>query len=938
MTNFKKYSNKLIAVIITLILVISAFNIVSAATFKKVVSSQTTALPSTVNLSGKNNISKDFWNYAELHDTINGIVTNGNNNTANLNDANYYTSMQYGGFFTKQMTKFATYADGMVSYYLDGKVYLDSYYDLKDTVNLDYIVIGNDGTNELITGEYSVYIADSIDDLYKEENLYVTVDNKSDYEKGIHNRINVICFDKGNPNAVTSGRVIGIRIINPVCSTDTSKSSLLEVNENKNNIYPRISEFAVYGKYADEEFDPNVTKGYEILTDEKIASLKENYGESLLKDAPATGYIGDIRKPGLSNTFQTIANNSAKLNAVQKDIGLEFSEPISVSYKINGNSELMQVNGVAFRGINGISNSYSTPHYEVYVAESFDELYLPENKAYTYYAVTSGDEKEKGYDYITNGQLVEFNEPKYGNFIGFKIYEHNYTAVTYPDARISFIYAWGKEATKPPFEANALANVPATINYVNGTNKTTVSNSNLSVKEFYNITDGNKSTIARIKTDSSDRKTISFLYDMCSTVDLSRIELSTKIDAHNKFTNLKVYASTSTVKINYDSSLVWEYQVDSKGTVNKVKNININARYIMFVFEGAGEYITLNELAAIGQSNQVNVQKNLTGVIDNDNVYVYKTEISSGANTLITSNYDDRKALETNIYDTNPLTYHPLIGGTVGKHRYNIVVDLESKKIINEVNIDFLKNFPNYWPTKVNVYLSESDPFASGITPTFTISKDDIIKGNGLVETLVLPKYAQYLRIEYAGFTENRHYKDANGRQMISTVLAEIGIKGSDGIQKPVITGNQETTTKPNDYYRSIHTTDNRFSITPVSAGEFTKNMNFKVEDISATASQEEYLAVLRKAFGKKVAAFYNMELTKDNAEYTLNGTVNVTINLPDFILEKYTDLDIVYLDSNNNVTFLSCETNQETFSFETSNMGKFVIIGTALDGSSSLK
>lgn len=1098
----KKYSNKLTAIVLAIMLIVSVFsgtfNLLSfaAPTFEKVLNSPSISLPNGVNLTGLNNMSRDSYAYAFWCDDFSEFAGTYPSKHSILSNGDFNGDAQYVWDKNAQVGQFASFADGQVSYNLSGSIHMDIYYDFRSEVDLDYIVIGNHATPELVTGQYDVYIADSIDNLYLEDNLYASVDNRGAYESGSTNRINVICFDKGNDKAVNKGRVVGIRIKNPVATTDASKNPVLVVNETQNNIYPRVTEFAVYGDYIDESFNPEATNGYTDFKNIDISTIKDNYGESLLKNAPATVYYGSNKMEGMAATFQNIANKCANLETGYQDISVDGEDVLYVGYKINGDKDLMRVDGFAHKGMLDDRLEYLTSYYEVYVAEDYSDLYLPENKAYTYHAVTSGDEKEKGYDFISSGQFVEFKTPKYGNFIGFKFIKHEYTAMVYKNPRVSFLYAWGKEAVREVYETNAIKAMPADTYFVNEKGKNVnISESNLTVKEFFNLTDDNKSTSAVINTTDNGRETATLLFNLCSDVDIAGLELHTEISSKYNFTNFEVYAAKSLADINKESSIVWSgYMGSASGEVSKVKRLNKskNARYVKFVFSGTGEYIKINDLSVIGPSTQANVQRNLTNILAKDNITVYKNEIGSDS-WVVQSNLPETRI--GHMIDMNSDSFCPLLSGTVGKHKYDIIVDLEDLRTINEINLDFLRHFENYWPEKVNVYVEETSAkiYSNNTEPTYVITKADINE-KGIHAKLMKPRLARYIRIEFVEFTKNHHYIDDEGKQMIASMLAELDIAGSNvkGVQpsmesdllvsfpfpeynmqvdimrldtndifarladvkvtKVKATNNQmlsinsapymkvidksvykiefidingnaikdideryvmvyfdsipgsttvvanasdkheilqyETTEvgnqvgatidwsktadnvvahceyissddpywstigdpeptdeeedngpqpeHPEEWYDSIRTTDGRFVVTPISATPFKDGTEFKATDISESASDEEYYSVLEYAFGKKVAVYYDMELTYNDEPIEIDGTVNVSLTIPDFIKDNFTDLEIVYVDESGQFPFLYCETLDNTFNFEAYAMGKFVIIGTALDGSSS--
>ena len=65
---------------------------------------------------------------------------------------------------------------------------------------------------------------------------------------------------------------------------------------------------------------------------------------------------------------------------------------------------------------------------------------------------------------------------------------------------------------------------------------------------------------------------------------------------------------------------------------------------------------------------------------------------------------------------------------------------------------------------------------------------------------------------------------------------------------------------------------------------------------------------------------------------YTYAGVVDVNLNIPDFIKDNFTDLQIVHMLDETSATMPWCETVGDKLHFQAESFSKFVIIGTALD------
>jgi len=137
-------------------------------------------------------------------------------------------------------------------------------------------------------------------------------------------------------------------------------------------------------------------------------------------------------------------------------------------------------------------------------------------------------------------------------------------------------------------------------------------------------------------------------------------------------------------------------------------------------------------------------------------------------------------------------------------------------------------------------------------------------------------------------------------------------------------------------WYDSIHTDDELFTVTPIN---FTleNGVKFEAKDISATASEDNYKAVLQQSFGKKVAIYYDMGLTLNGEKYDLGGQwVEVSVDLPNEVTANFTDLGIFHIDEYGVATQLWSTYENDRFIFQTNGFSDFAIVGTATDSGAS--
>ncbi len=141
-------------------------------------------------------------------------------------------------------------------------------------------------------------------------------------------------------------------------------------------------------------------------------------------------------------------------------------------------------------------------------------------------------------------------------------------------------------------------------------------------------------------------------------------------------------------------------------------------------------------------------------------------------------------------------------------------------------------------------------------------------------------------------------------------------------------------------WYESIHTEDEAFAVTPVGFS-FENGYKFVAENIADTAPEERYIEVLRQAGGKKVAAYYDMKLYQNDKIVDLqldpnSQGIEIKMEIPAAISEKFTDLEMFHVDDNGIAAKLWSMVDGNYFIFQTPSFSDFVIVGTALDGSTS--
>ncbi len=730
-----------------------------------------TIIPSEFDIKEEENLSKNVVISGKFVDTYTGTSSAAAyNKPQNLND----------GILTNECevtNRFAAFENGSAKYYnLEGRYYLEMRYDFQQPANLKYLVLANHSSAELVTGKFEVFTGNEYETIY-DSPAYVEVNNIEQYKAGKSARVNIITFDE----TVEPARYVIVRIWDPVCATEVGSAMCTDTT---NNIYPRIFEYSVYGKYVDPNFVPEGPKEYPTTEGVDLSTIENIYGVNLIK-GQAIGLIsGGIRKgnsveekKGINALYDVI--NKDGTGTMHCDIGGGIPEhtsegkPLDFFWKLGNLPEkpdIYRVNGFAFQGISSNSTPYYQSHYAIYVAEEQEDLWLDSSRVFEYNAATGSDKIQKGVIY-------EFPKDKavLGNYIGMRIYKSVYTATQHVYPRISFFHVWGEGGEVIGYPGNLAENMPINPNYIDGSEKTEISESNLSAKETANLTDSNEKTSAKISTNGKD---IELLYNLCGDMKIDSIWASALINSGSGFKKMKVYASDSWGGVNDESSLIWTYDVGSKkGTVKPEKTFKkqLKARYIRFLFEDTKDTLVINEIYVNGLDNQKNKTRTLTNNSTESDITIQKINLKTGDKSYINPakvgaiiDSDARSSLE--IRD----------GGIVGENTYEITLAFTDLRTISRIQLNFPKYFEQYWAKKINVYIYETFEASTdkSVKPTFVVKAKDVNK-DGVYAKQLRPVLGRFIKLEFVDFNKNEIYINEDGKQEIVTLFNDIKVTGT---------------------------------------------------------------------------------------------------------------------------------------------------------------
>lgn len=650
-------------------------------------------------------------------------------------------------------------ADGKLSeVYTDGSTYFDIIYTLKSKTKLsDIVFVGH--KDNIWKSSYELYASNSQETLFDDSSLLYTYNNT---EKNRTQHYTLTGY---------TAKYVAVRI---TAATTSNNVADFSSSYNASVIYTRLFQFAVYGNYVDPDFDPtaNADRSVDTATMD-LTQIRAMHPNSLLETAKMTARIDGKKYSISTDKARRWKQLLQTCNGSSHDDHDEFKQGFvnDMIFQINKKYDLTQMNGFVFQGISSDSTPYYASHYQVYMAEEVEDLFLPENMAYEYNEAESQ---------IMKGQYVVFPEGKQptGNYIGFRIIDPVYTATEHTYLRVSMLYAWGEEAKITPSPANVAENMPIEAYFRNGSKLTEVSNENLTPQELANMTDSNADTYATINTKGSTRNQLELIYNLCNDVDVNGLKINTLINSTIGFKTMKVYAGTGLMQVNDESSLVWTYNVGSKtGTLTPSKTFqkSVKARYVRFVFAGTKDSVRINDIEVIAMDNQKMKTRLITNSLEASSITVTKYDSTKKKTELMIMNQDTLGYA----VDNDRTTYITLPGGIVGKDKYNLILQLGGFKTISNITLNLLNNFQEYWPTKMNVYVGDTAEAveAADAKPLFTFTTKDV-KGYS-ISRQIRPIMTRYFRVEMVDFAKNKYYKNNDGTGMIVHTLADIVLTGT---------------------------------------------------------------------------------------------------------------------------------------------------------------
>lgn len=687
------------------------------------------------------------------------------NNTENTVDTTYGTQYlndgkaeQNGEFSIPNL--FAEWKDNKAIYYTDGsRAYVKIIYDFGSEADISKILLVHHQTKAIRTGRYELYVGNNVSTLFDEENKVAEYSNVASLQRQI--------FSFGGTKS-TIGRYAALKILDPVCDHGTENVTTVDSDPANNNIYLRLLEFSVFGKYTDQNYlnQPDVEaiwekgSGKPELSNNDVAALGESLIAGQKCDAKLNGVTNqqviDLSQPltdGLVEGAKQGYGGISKHTDLQVPKVSDGSEVLDLIYQIDDGETPYDLSQFLFVGIGDCGESYITGEYEVYAAVDYDCLFDTESRVFSYNCENDG---------LARGHILTF---KTGNlplacYIAVRIIKPVNGATEWVYARVSEIAVYGKKAIIPEKPVNLASNMPLNAYYRNKSGKLTeLSGSDLTASKASALTNGNKSDSVSFKPNG---KQLHLVYNLCGEMEITSI----KVNGEN-LGKYKIFASLDLNKTYSDSSLVYSSKNANSGGISFKKPTAM--RYVRIVFDYSNN-IELSEIEIIGSDKQQLKYKNLATTIRKQDINFFSKDFNNDSITFL--NLTEEQAI--GLVDRDKTTSCTVWGGVDGKSSFNILMKFTDLKNINSIDMYFLKSQPNYWPVEAEIFVGETEEevMNNDAKPVSTFSS---APKNGEYHINTVPMLARYLRISFKKL--NPALKGIY--ETINTAFTEICINGT---------------------------------------------------------------------------------------------------------------------------------------------------------------
>lgn len=631
------------------------------------------------------------------------------------------------------------------------------------------IVLVHSQTEALRNAKISVYASDNMVDLSSPASLLANIDNSEGKQ------VNTLNFDG---------------FLSVECNYLMIRVTIPAVDMAQYDSVLRFTEIGVYGEVT----------AYTVKTGNYGSVDLNNIGTNLLKDNTKIKIQSENSpKQNWVNAMPTYKISTLTDNDPTTRCGFYTQTRISAPTQDENNCYLFiifdlgrtyTIDTVFVNGCTGISGA-TQGAYEFYASTEVNNITTRDHKVFSYDNTATGDNTGDATQVFTiaGGGVVarhiafKFTKPLSNPELFAKMYADSGYAL-----RLADLGVCGTVYNKPLKLVNLLSHVPMTL--YSGLNASSpMGEDEYNGTTHMNAADDNYTTVAAVNRNG---KALNYVYDLSADQKLTQLKINTQT-ANIK--HVKIYASDEQETIWRSDKLVYEYNGTATDVISKYyDSAPLAARFLRFeILDTVSDAFDPVEIQAIGWNTQEFTYMNF--MQENEAAAYLMTEqngqyaIASTKMNKFTPSWTslDKMYPFSKAFDYDFESVADIYGGSVSKGRsLNFLFDLETTKSVDQI-IYRAGSYIDYWPTNVKLYMGTDDAelFKADAVPVKTINKTDI--ENGIYEYTMVPKAAQFIRIEIEEAACPYYDPDKIGlviAEMIVNGLEQVGRVNENGYAK----------------------------------------------------------------------------------------------------------------------------------------------------------